>query len=212
MAFDYNIVRSNRKTISVSVSSDNTITVRCPYSMDVFAIDSFLDSKSDWLFKVLAENNIKRSDNESILNFKEIFVGGNKVPLIFADNNKIERDAVYVKNVASIKRTFTKYLSAGLINFATDISNQVKLRAKGFSVRSYKARWGCCDKKGIITFNCILMMLPLYLQRYVIIHELCHTVHFNHSQKFWKLVEKFEPNYKFCRKKLKSFNYLTKLY
>lgn len=212
MTFDYNIIRSKRKSVSVSVSSDNIITVRCPYSMSDRAVDEFIDSKSEWLFKIIAENNIKRADSESILGYKEVFVGGNRLPLIISEKNKIESDAVYVKNIASIKSTLNKYLSGGLIKFAKQIAKQVGLRAADFSVKAYKSRWGCCDAKGAITLNCLLIMLPLYLQRYVIIHELCHTVHFNHSQKFWKLVEKFEPNYKLCRKNLKSFNYLTKLY
>ena len=212
MGFDYTVIRSNRKTITVSVSADNIITVRCPYSMSDFAVEEFINSKSEWLFKVLAENNLKQADNASILSYKEVYIGGCKYPLFFFERNKIENDLVFVKNVTSIKKTLSKYFSADLINFAKDISKEVKLRATDFSVRSYKSRWGCCDRKGAITFNCLLIMLPLYLQRYVIIHELCHTVHFNHSQKFWKLVAKLEPNYKFCRKNLKNFNYLTKLY
>lgn len=212
MTFDYKIIRSARKTMSVSVSRDNVITVRCPYSMTDYAVDQFINTKSEWLLKVLAENNLKRADNESILNYREVYVGGRRFPLIFSERNKIDCDAVFVKNVPSIKKTFTKYLSDDLISFAKDIAKQVKMRAKDFSVRSYKSRWGCCDKYGAITLNCLVVMLPLYLQRYVIIHELCHTVHFNHSAKFWNLVAKLEPNYKLCRKNLKSFNYLTKLY
>lgn len=212
MMFDYNVIRSKRKTITVSVSPDNIITVRCPYSMNDSAVDIFINSKSEWLFKVIAENNIKRSDSEAILNYKEIFLSGQRVPLIFSERNAIYNDAVYVKNISSIKKAFIKFLSAELFDFARQISAQINLRAADFSIRSYKSRWGCCDVKGVITFNWILMMLPLYLQRYVIIHELCHTVYFNHSQKFWNLVSKYEPNYKLCRKNLKSFNYLTKLY
>ena len=212
MAFNYTIIRSNRKTMSVSVSPDNKITVRCPYSMDITAIDSFIDSKSDWLFKIMAENNIKRADSEGITSYKEIFLGGQRVPLIFSETNKIVSGAVFVKDIASIKKTYVKYLSADLIDFAKQTAKQVKFRAADFSVRAYKSRWGCCDRKGFITFNWKLIMLPLYLQRYVIIHELCHTVHFNHSQKFWNLVAKLEPDYKLCKKNLKNFNYLAKLY
>ena len=212
MAFNYTVIRSNRKTMSVSVSSDNVITVRCPYSMSDFAVDKFINSKSDWLFKIMAENNIKREDCESILSYREIYLGGQKVPLIFSDRNKIGNGAVFVKDIAAIKKTYIKHLSAALLDFAKQIAKQAKLRAADFSVRAYKSRWGCCDRKGAITFNWKIIMLPLYLQRYVIIHELCHTVHFNHSQKFWNLVAKYEPNYKLCRKNLKNFNYLTRLY
>ena len=212
MALEYSIIRSKRKTVTVSVSTNNTITVRCPLSMSDAEIRSFIDIKSGWIYKVLAENKAKRAGNESILSYKEVYIEGQKFPLIFADRNRIDNGAVYVKNISSIKKTLTKYLSADLISFANAIASQIKLRAIGFSIRSYKSRWGCCDRKGQITLNSLVIMLPRYLQRYVIIHELCHTVHFNHSQKFWDLVAKFEPNYMLCRKNLKSFNYLTRLY
>ena len=212
MTLDYSIIRSKRRTVSVSVSTDNIITVRCPNSMSDVEIRSFIDSKSKWIYKVLAENNVKRADNESILSYKEVYIGGQKFPLIICDKNKIENGAVFVRNVSSIKKTLNKFLSADLISFANAVASLTNLRAIGFSVRSYKSRWGCCDRRGEITLNCLVTMLPRYLQRYVIIHELCHTVHFNHSQKFWNLVAKFEPNYKLCRKNLKNFNYLTKIY
>lgn len=212
MAFDYSIIRTKRKTLAISVSQDNVITVRCPYSMNDRDIETYINSNWEWVLKVLAKNNIQRADNENIFNYREILVCGKKFPLVFGEKNKIDNGTVYVKDKQSIKKVLTKNFSTELINFAKQISAQVKLSATGFSVRSYKSRWGCCDRKGAITFNCLLIMLPLYLQRYVIIHELCHTVHFNHSQKFWSLVEKFEPNYKLCRKNLKNFNYLTKIY
>ena len=212
MSFDYKTVKSKRKTISVSVSLKNEITVKCPFGMSDKLIRDFIDSKSDWLYKVMAENNVKNELNDSIIKFEEIYVCGQKIPLIFADFNSIEIDGVYVKDKTSIKKTYIKYLAKGLINYAEQISDEIKLKGGGFSVRSYKSRWGCCDKKGNITLNYMLTMLPYYLQRYVIIHELCHTVYFNHSKNFWKLVAKIEPNYKLCRKNLQSFNFLTKLY
>ena len=212
MAFDYTVVRSKRKSLTVSVSENNVITVRCPNSMKDWEIEAFINSKAKWLNNVLAENDAKRAYNGGILNYSEILVGGQKCPLIFCERNKIENGTVYVKNIPSIKKILTKYFAAELLNFANYISSQVNLHASDFSLRSYKSRWGCCERKGAITFNCLLIMLPMYLQRYVIIHELCHTVHFDHSQKFWNLVAKFEPNYKLYRKNLKNFNYLTKLY
>lgn len=212
MSFDYKIVRSKRKTVSVSVSPKNEITVRCPLKISDSAINDFIESKSDWLYRVIAENNVKNDFNGKILNFEEIYVCGNKVPLIFADFNRIEYDAVFVKDRASIKKTYIKFLSTGLINSAEQIAKEINLKCSGFSVRAYKSRWGCCDKSKNITLNYLLAMLPYYLQRYVIIHELCHTVYFNHSSNFWKLVAKLEPNYKLCRKNLQGFNFLTKLY
>ena len=61
MNFDYKVIRSKRKTVSVSVSSDNAITVKCPFGLSDSAVDDFIDSKSEWLYRVIAENNVKNS-------------------------------------------------------------------------------------------------------------------------------------------------------
>ena len=63
-------------------------------------------------------------------------------------------------------------------------------------VGNQKSRWGSCSSKKGISLNMKLLFLPEYLMRYVIIHELCHLTHMNHSKNFWQHVGQFEPNYK----------------
>ena len=71
--------------------------------------------------------------------------------------------------------------------------------------RAYKSQWGSCSSRGRLGFHYKLSLLPDQLADYVIIHELCHTIHFNHSKDFWAMVEVFCLEYKKCRKELREY-------
>jgi predicted metal-dependent hydrolase len=72
------------------------------------------------------------------------------------------------------------------------------------TIRHQKTRWGSCSSKGNINYNCMLMLVPDELQDYVVVHELCHRIHMNHSPEFWAEVAKVLPDYKQRRKRLKE--------
>lgn len=67
------------------------------------------------------------------------------------------------------------------------------------TIRNQRTRWGSCSSKGNLNFNCLLMLAPMDVVDYVVVHELCHRKEMNHSPKFWAQVERILPNYK-CSK------------
>jgi predicted metal-dependent hydrolase len=84
------------------------------------------------------------------------------------------------------------------------LAEQHEFEFASVSVRNLKTRWGSCDAKTHITLNFFLMQVPWRLIDYVLIHELAHTRHLNHSVEFWQAVERFLPDYKLRRQELKD--------
>lgn len=75
--------------------------------------------------------------------------------------------------------------------------NQIyKLKVNGINIKRQKTRWGSCSKKGNLNFNYKIVLVPKKIADYIIVHEMCHLKEFNHSRKFWNLVEKGIPAYK----------------
>ncbi len=99
-----------------------------------------------------------------------------------------------------LKRKAYTHLAPWLL----DLSRTHQLPFTNVSIRGQKTRWGSCSNRQSINLNYKLLFLPEALVRYVLIHELCHTVHLNHSPDFWALVAHLEPNYNVCKQELKK--------
>ncbi len=84
------------------------------------------------------------------------------------------------------------------------LSHEFRLSYGACSVRAQKTRWGSCSARGRISLNRNLLFLPPHLTRYVLIHELCHTVHLNHSPRYWVLVGRMDPRFRQWEAELKT--------
>jgi hypothetical protein len=119
----------------------------------------------------------------------------------------------YFKNIPS--QVFVKNNKGDYVKYKKQALDLVKKRIEYFNsiygfkfnnirIKNQKTRWGSCSKKRNINFNYKIVMLPEKLADYIIIHELCHLKEFNHSKKFWSLVNEIMPNYLEIRKELKN--------
>ncbi len=89
-----------------------------------------------------------------------------------------------------------------------ELSRKFQLKFNRLSIRQQRTRWGSCSLKGNINLNLRVYYLPEELQDYVLLHELAHTIHHNHSPAFWSLMDKLTDDARRLNKRLKEFDYL----
>jgi len=115
-------------------------------------------------------------------------------------NAKIATALARDKQVKKQLESYFKEQAELLINERLELlSKQTALTPTNINIRQYKARWGSCNNRGEVSFNYLLMMAPLFVIDYVIIHELCHLEYLDHSRHFWQLVEKHLPSYQLAK-------------
>jgi predicted metal-dependent hydrolase len=96
----------------------------------------------------------------------------------------------------ALKRWLTLRAKENLIPWLKRVSDETELLYSSVSIRHQQTRWGSCSLRGSISLNARLLFLPPELVTYVLVHELCHTRHLNHSPRFWRLVESYLPQYR----------------
>ena len=213
MKREVEVVYSKRKSLSITISADNKITLRCPLGYNRERAERFLSEKSEWIDRTVSRNEKKLIGNAEIISYKAILVNGVKLPLsVSGTRMEITPDGVFVKNFKDVKKLFIDNFAKNFLLRVESVAQCTGLKYNDITIKSYKSRWGCCDGRNNLAFNYTLFMLPVNIQHYIIVHELCHTVQHDHSEKFWQLVEKFEPNYKSLKRALREYDFLTNLY
>jgi len=180
-----------------------------PYNFPESKAEEFLNQKSTWIYKHATKNKI----NSGYHYF------GKKVYIIQQYNLFAEKPRYKFDGKRLIITTSTE--DSAILNDLWNIwlyhtakkyiTKRVQLlsRKHGFNpghirIKNQITRWGSCSTKGNLNFNYKLISFPKRVIDYVIIHELCHLKEMNHSDRFWKLVENYIPDYKILKKKLRS--------
>ena len=113
---------------------------------------------------------------------------------------------------ALLKKWLRKKAQELLPQWLNETSKRCKLTFESLNIRSPKSRWGSCTRNKVISLNTKLLFIPHELVQHVLIHELCHTVHLNHSDQFWQLVAHFDPQWKQHKLELKRIHTLVPIW
>ncbi len=220
----YLVKRSKRrkKTISIKIDADGSVVVLCPWKTPTREIEQLLEEKKNWIFRSLAKHQKAKRFSSSVQNGKLVLLGEEYLLKYSWTSRKVNRvkirgNAIIIEsNVVSdadkkeekIRRILIEWLRKRLeeviIERVQKFQQIMHVQPKEIKIRKYKARWGSHNGRGILTFNLFLVMAPLRIIDYVVVHELAHLLENNHSKKFWQQVERVLPDYKQRRKWLKE--------
>ena len=203
------ICKSNLKNSYISVNPYAKIILKTPKVSQAY-IKSLLLKKEIWirkqLLKAKEKPQIRINLEDEILLFGEIYsIDLEEATELrkFLENIKVNTP----KNIIKCYNDFYKfYASEYLAKRVEYFSKIMNLNYKEIKFRKMKSRWGSCSSLSVITFNSELIKIKKELIDYVVVHELAHLVHMNHSKSFHFLVEKYILNSKEIRKELKNIN------
>ena len=203
--YEINITRKNNKNLYIRVSDDLNINITCPYFYTDKMIKKIVDNNYSDIINMI-EKQKKKSINKTL---DENSFLGKRLNIIYKDVKK----AVYDNNCLTIKddemlNKWYKKKASEIFRIYLDEAYEVfeeKIPYPKLKVRNMKTRWGVNNRKdNSITLNLELIKKDQEYLNYVIVHELSHFVHFDHSKAFWNTVEKYCPDYKRVRKELKQ--------
>lgn len=165
MHIEYELIRSNRKTLCAEIK-DGRLIIRAPRYASKADIDIFIRNKLTWIEEHLQKSRSRMEQLDSL--------------------PKLSED-----EIRALARQAMKVIPERVAYYAPLIG----VTYGRITIRNQKTRWGSCSSKGNLNFNCLLMLTPPEVIDSVVVHELCHRKEMNHSDRFYSEVLRVFPEY-----------------
>ena len=195
------VIKKNNRNTYIRVKDGKIIVTTNYFSSNKGIIKLINDNMSS--IRLMIDKDNKRKDKE-----EKFYYFGLVYDVIYGFNDiDIVDNKIYVKN----KRELDKYINREIVKIFSERLEyyfnmfEEKIPVPNLKIRKMTSRWGVCNTKNHnVTLNYYLSRYDIKCLDYVVVHELSHFIHPNHSKNFWNLVSKYCPNYKECRRMLKE--------
>lgn len=217
----FNIIYRKRKTMSLEIKRDGIINVIAPNGLDKTFIVDKVKNKSDWIIKKLDEIEVL-NNNRYTRSYESgdifLYLGNEYILEVLVDKTTIGTSVSLENNKLIVRSNSNNkdVIQRALKNWYTDETlGIVKERINYYNpffedtvtsikIKDQKSRWASCTYKNEILFNLRCSMMPIQIIDYIVVHEMCHMEHRNHSKDFYLAVERILPDYKERVKWLKN--------
>jgi predicted metal-dependent hydrolase len=208
----YELIRSPRRTADIVIEPDGRVIVRAPESFSPERVEDIVEAKRLWIYKNLAEwrdlnaTRVIREyrNGEGFLylgrSYRLLLVAGQEEPLLLKGGRfQLRRDLVDQGEVPAAKAAFRDYfVTRGIERITRRVAYfapKVGIEPGKIAVRELGHRWASCAPNGNLAFHWKCMMAPPRVIDYIVVHELCHMHHLDHSDAFWNEVDKVMPDF-----------------
>lgn len=214
------IIRSNRKTLSISIDAFGRLIVRAPQKYPEAKIVEFVNEKEDWVLRKQREKRDTgmRLPTDNLDGYSFMLLGKDyRIRLI--QTGKVvfdpQSNIVYVPT-HNAKTKLVNWLKANAKRLLTALTaekaKEMDVHYKSVGISSARTRWGSCSFDNSIRYSFRLLYAPKEIIEYIVVHELAHVRQKNHSDAFWTLVEKYEPEYRKKKEWLETYSGLMEIF
>ncbi|MHC6180771.1 M48 family metallopeptidase [Clostridium sp. JNZ X4-2] len=228
-SLEYKVIKKNIKSVNISINENGEVIVNAPIDISYDSIEKIIRDKIDWISKStnIIKNKMGHLKSMGISEGKNMLWLGKLLRIercesdikgchveVLKDKIIIYGNSISIKNQNSINeniRRFYKEKAEVIFNRKVIFySKRINVHPHKITVRCQKTRWGSCSSNRNLSFNYKLLMAPLDIIDYIVVHELCHLIYMNHSKEYWSLVETIIPQYLNKRSWLKNNGYLLR--
>lgn len=174
----YTAVKCRRRTLGITIDREGNVEVRIPNWVSYDAAKEFADEKDDWINRTLKKQQARKKKHDE------------------RDWDKLRADTLQW-----IKGRGGELLGQKVY----DWSLKMDVTYAKVNVKDTSSRWGSCSARGNIAFSWKIFLMPEELADYLIVHELAHRKHMDHSPEFWSEVERYIPDYRALRKRFADY-------
>jgi len=222
--FEYEVIRRpRRKTVGICVKPDQTVQVAIPKRFPLAKVDALVRGKADWIRQKLSQYRDRQAQYQPKqyvsgetftylgCDYRLKVVEGAEVPaslkhgMLWASvSHALSSEQRPLSVARALETWFREQAQRHLIERTAWYAARMQVTPASVGIKSYRSRWGSCHADGRIYFNWRIITAPPSIVDYVVVHELCHLVHHNHSPDYWHLVESIMPEYRDARGWLKQ--------
>lgn len=203
----YELIRSKRKTVSIRITPEGNVQVRAPLRCPRSYIDQFVREKQDWILSHQAEVRtalaqrsqwrIRAGDTLMFCGepYEVVLTGQRRGSLDMQAHILVLPDAAVDEVMGLVERLYRRGGLPWIQERLAYWAGIMQVTYGTVSLSSAMRRWGSCSSNGNIHISWLLLFAPQRAIDYVLVHELCHRIEFNHSRAFWAQVARYMPDY-----------------